>query len=496
MRRLISLSIFLGLSLLSWSQTGPGGVNVEDLELWLKPENIIHTGDGSNVTGWTDASGKGNDLDDHLQTTLGIGDYPKYVASSANGQPAVDFDGIDDGLFSPLNANITADDNWTVFAVFKVDLPNQVENHGNLWGSFGEALNFAILKAQNGNGTGPKRVFSVDGLGGTNSNAYVALNGERNGIASSRNPSSPTKWEDGQYAIGTANYTSINNDISHHGMGVIMDSDNSSLFLSGGNEFWFSGEIAEIIVFSRPLDNSTEYLRVTNYLAEKYGIDIISNTTNTAYDGAYPSNYLFLGHENDETFNSNVGDGDAIYLEADGTFGTNDQIFVSNNDVNHDETNDDVSGGYSRWAKIYKVDRTDVNGGIIDFELSFGTQDANLGDNNKNGNTAADYRLLYRSSTTGDFTDLGITPVLDSDLNKITFTVDDAILTSGYYTLGVPLGNTWYSYLVNGDWSNPDTWTLDPSGTLYENDGAEIPSANDRVVVLNGKTVYDDLGLD
>src|SRR5690606_26331669 len=83
--------------------------------------------------------------------------------------------------------------------------------------------------------------------------------------------------------------------------------------------------------------------------------------------------------------------------------------------------------------------------------------------------------------------------------DRIVFRVADALLTDGVYTLGTtnamdsPLAGgpnkTWYSY-ANGDWDDPDTWTLDGAAfPLYENDDNEIPSSIDNVVISSGKTV-------
>ncbi|MEQ6120472.1 hypothetical protein [Reichenbachiella sp. MALMAid0571] len=47
---------------------------------------------------------------------------------------------------------------------------------------------------------------------------------------------------------------------------------------------------------------------------------------------------------------------------------------------------------------------------------------------------------------------------------------------------------TWYSY-ESGDFDNPYTWTLDPSGTTYDNGLEEYPSAGEEIVILNGFTV-------
>lgn len=48
--------------------------------------------------------------------------------------------------------------------------------------------------------------------------------------------------------------------------------------------------------------------------------------------------------------------------------------------------------------------------------------------------------------------------------------------------------STYYSY-KNGNWNDPATWTTDPSGSTYVNTGANYPSALDKAVILNGRTV-------
>lgn len=62
-----------------------------------------------------------------------------------------------------------------------------------------------------------------------------------------------------------------------------------------------------------------------------------------------------------------------------------------------------------------------------------------------------------------------------------------------YYAIGsaTAFTNVWYSY-QNGVWSEPDVWTLDPSGTSLNNPLNQPPSAGDQVVILNGFTVTVD----
>jgi len=45
---------------------------------------------------------------------------------------------------------------------------------------------------------------------------------------------------------------------------------------------------------------------------------------------------------------------------------------------------------------------------------------------------------------------------------------------------------TYYSYQTGG-WDNPNTWTFDPSGTTWS--PISIPSSNDKVFILAGRTV-------
>ena len=66
------------------------------------------------------------------------------------------------------------------------------------------------------------------------------------------------------------------------------------------------------------------------------------------------------------------------------------------------------------------------------------------------------------------------------DSNDATFGfVDLASLQSGS-------GTDWYSY-KSGDWTDPDNWTTDPSGTVRVNPGSDFPnSVDENVFILNG----------
>jgi len=65
------------------------------------------------------------------------------------------------------------------------------------------------------------------------------------------------------------------------------------------------------------------------------------------------------------------------------------------------------------------------------------------------------------------------------------FTTENAVNINGLWTLREPT-KTYYSY-QSGSWDKPQTWTTDPSGSVWE--GGGVPTAHDRVVILNGRTI-------
>ncbi|MCG8581489.1 MAG: hypothetical protein MI866_16310, partial [Bacteroidales bacterium] len=64
--------------------------------------------------------------------------------------------------------------------------------------------------------------------------------------------------------------------------------------------------------------------------------------------------------------------------------------------------------------------------------------------------------------------------------------ISDATLNGAIPPTGTEL--TWYA-LRSGDWTDWETWTLDPSGNLPNNPGNDIPGTDDNIVIHSGKTV-------
>ena len=73
----------------AYIQIDPTTANVPrtNLNLWLKADNGVQTS-GSNVTGWTDMSGAGNNF-----TQSNSSNQPTFVSNAVNSQPAIAFSG-------------------------------------------------------------------------------------------------------------------------------------------------------------------------------------------------------------------------------------------------------------------------------------------------------------------------------------------------------------------------------------------------------------------
>ena len=52
--------------------------------------------------------------------------------------------------------------------------------------------------------------------------------------------------------------------------------------------------------------------------------------------------------------------------------------------------------------------------------------------------------------------------------------------------------DNWYTY-QSGNWSDPNVWTTDPSGSLLTNPSSEIPGNNDNVFILSGDAITLDI---
>jgi len=471
MSKWLILSFFaLLVTKMSYSQTGPGGVGATDgtsaLRQWLRADAGL-TLVGDSVSAWLEQSG--------VMATYapsGVDQSPVRVIHPAfNNQPVLRF--VTNGT-TPQGKNIRRNNPlnypgaFSAFVVLKSDStpvgdrgfflgtrkaqPSSLRTKFGLWSS-------GLFWRTIGNSTHAVGTWGI----GTNP-----------GIVELYRRTDDTN----EFSFNGGNYTTINpsllNSIDSLRMTSfdIIGSDENTTFARS-----FKGFIGEVIVYNTYL-SSKQRLQVHTYLWKKYRINL------NGQDAIILNNT----HYNLDTSARNITGG--LYLYANQTVGNTldagEEVYAVSNAQAHDLiTSDLIDATYKRWARVWTITKVGTVGAV----LSFGTNDAGLGLNNAGGRTAADYALLYRPGVSGSFSVVSGATATLTDSNRVTFTLTNAQLANGQYTLAVKKGKTWYSF-ITGNWNNPLSWTLDGAVTpLYINPSSQIPSQFDDVVITQGKTI-------
>jgi len=214
--------------------------------IWLKAGQGIGLDPKKNVYEWKDASGHNNNAVQNASNTR-----PAYITNRLNGYPVVRFDGMTNFLTCPGNFP-TTNKGYTVFVVVQ---PHSIGNGLNtiysglgyhvLWLDYtnyptiinsGESLqSYTPL-----NSWYSTIAEKADGTGG-DKKAYLY----QNGVIKVSGPDTVTNVD---YAFGLSNY-------------------------AGYASYGFSGDIAEVLVYSRGLD-SLEMDSVNNYFNHKFNINL------------------------------------------------------------------------------------------------------------------------------------------------------------------------------------------------------------------------------
>lgn len=228
--------------------------SLPNLALWLKADAITGLTDGQSVATWNDSSGNGRNV------TQATGVYqPTYKTNIINGKPVVRFDGSNDHLLQPV---ITGDP--TALSLFVAAKRAASAGGQVLWGHRSESTRLIQLTTNDdttavwqlrGSGNALQQLLITGTL--TNWNIYTATfdKPNNNHVFRLNGGSQQTNT----YAFGSETMTSTLETIGASN--------------TGGYGFYFNGDIAEIIVYSRAL-STTERQQVEQYLAQKYAITL------------------------------------------------------------------------------------------------------------------------------------------------------------------------------------------------------------------------------
>lgn len=467
-----------------FSQNGPGGIGNKDgslnqpkIAIWYDASKL-NLNNGDLVEVWPDLSGNYNFAIQSNNTNK-----PTFIANAINNLPAVYFS---DQKFMLFDGSPLVNSDYTVLAVTKRRSTGSTlylfggtssSSNSNLSIGFN---NTNIYNIQNYNDfPSPYVSTSETYSGGTNVNTYGIF-----GILLSSTE------------INNQRRTYQNNDLRDKKTANEKLVSFNGAALGRYLNYYSNVEIAEFIIFSSAL-NDAQLQIVFQYLNEKYQINIKNDLFDAPND--YKTGITGIGEASNGK--STLGASNGLWIKSLSGTTLEEYLFVSNNGANNspnDFTSADLPSNvelrYNRIWYFKKVGEPDAQI-IFDFKEATGISRSPAPD-------YANYVLLFRSSTTGNFSIIKSADGINSS-NQLYFNLSENQIQDGYYTLGTlsqtqtPLEGVnyriWYT-LISGDWDNWEVWTLDPSGALPNNPEQLTPTtsptaANDRVVILNGKTV-------
>lgn len=385
----------------------PAGTVSADNEIWLRTDvgtSNTQLQDGAPVLRWNDQSYL---RDDGLAQNIATA--PLYRKNGINYQPALDFDGLDDGL--DLGADyITVndrDDELTWFVVAQPDLTNNkprqylfdIGNNGDKGYGLGLSDDGLFMNARD--------IAPVDHNFTNNDKAlplllrYTIDLGNHKSVALNGN-ATPLLLDN--TAPNSLDLNDLNlNDISSGQSGPFTIGRQSQLDdqqLDNGR--FFDGKIGEIIAFSGPIDRDDEQI-IESYLGIKYGINLKSNYLNSAGSVIYDiSNFKndIIGLAIDKGTNllqkqsQSIDKGERLYLDNlandnasnTGLFNDNLQaLLMGHNDAplldlgsSEYPANQSI---YSRLQREYKVTNTNFDNDFsLQLKLDVNPNNININD--------------------------------------------------------------------------------------------------------------------
>lgn len=422
--------VFMNATLVG-AGNGPGGVGTTDgtslLRLWLKADAGVQQDDGlggyapatngASVKQWQDQSG----YEIHANQTSSTKQPSATNEVALNGMPVVHFDPTG-GTKSLQLIHFMDFAEFTIFDVGKLKTSTST-SAGMVFGSCGHRKfpNLQLRWHGSGdqywmvvNGSVSSFQYLSTGLVRTPHIGAHVLQGQTITAYYNRRP---------RQNITNTNYVPANfNQLSAPKIGVDANGDNYPL----------DGDIAELVIFEGAL-NSLERQIIENHLSAKYDIALYSGDVyagDTLVNGDYDYDVIGTGQDSDVTHTNSAAAGLTITLAED-TLTNGDYLFAGHKTPVNSLVTDDINPAKTkaRWSRVWYADKT----GSLDASITF---DWSAGGLATNFRTGVQYQLLYSAATPLNFAVLDVTGAVTGD--HVTFALADAILSDGYYTLGVP----------------------------------------------------------
>jgi hypothetical protein len=488
MKKFYLISTFALIVHISFGQA-PGGVS-SNLTLWINGSaGTSTTTTGSALSSWTYIN------DATKQFNASGAAQPTFNNGVINFWPAVNFNGaqIMDG---PTAANAPIPAGSPAYSMFAVWRSNNLNNYQRVWtqvGTSGSGNGFALATWNDarhicGNEleTSPYDYlltahFNTNVWNITQMNILNQPTSDQQIITDSNFSTSPI--------ISNTDVSGANNGPANRSLGADLNELGSK---AGNANQSLYGDIAEVIVFSRPINAGGEREKVFSYLSFKYGIPLNanlvsstgltpwSNTTNAGYTngvfGLAKDNGSNLLVNSSNSLTSGNGDGTGIagqgnIILSNPTALTTDQTFlmIGNDGAGFAQSASTLANA-QRFAQRWKVQET---GSVGNVDLSF---DLNGIPNTGTFGNPANYKLQIDQDGDGDFTtgpQSYLTPTGFSGSSIINFagiTLNNGVVFT-VLSSSTTLPVTWVDFtatLVNNNINL--NWTIDnnQNGKVYE----------------------------
>jgi len=235
--------------------------------LWLDGNSFIGECEGTAVTEWQDVSGQDYNAVQSVENRQPIVVYPFNDTEGEKdlSRPAVRFDGSDNLVLVDEAKSIASDvSGITMFVVRKAE---RTSGSSMVYTSI--STNIANVNQRASSLMSDGKYFALAGRR-LDDDAYTVLRSNKEGTLNWHIHTNVINYEEANGSIYVDGTHLLTNDFLTEGNTSNTDSLRSTIGSQSNDAFFFSGDIAEVIIYNRALSDA-ERSAVDSYLQGKYG---------------------------------------------------------------------------------------------------------------------------------------------------------------------------------------------------------------------------------
>jgi len=405
----------------TYGYDGPGGVGkAANLKLWVKAENIPGSSDGDLIATWPDQSGNGNDL------TQSTNSYkPAFYDNVVNTFPVARFYQSNSRLIHNSYSDFPDQE---ITSIFVNKSTNQSQDGLLSYATTVSDNEYLIFNSAD------VRMFR--GSSNVSSGINISTNAWNIVQHTWQNSDNATKL----YTNGTSRYSgTVSGGAINQGGCLAIAAEQDAVNGNYDSNQDHAGDFTEIIIYNFVLPTAHRNI-VNSYLGAKYNIANANDkyAGDDASKGDYDFEVIGIGTESDGIHDEAHGSG-GLWIKQTSNFENGDYLLIGHNHITPQLYTPTEDAGLSaasiqqRWARDWYFDITDA-GSAITVDLTFDFTEAEMNSSSSPAGTASNYKLLYRSGTTGNWAI--VTSASSTTSSQVLFSGISLPNGDGYYALG------------------------------------------------------------